>query len=129
MPKLNLTADEAFFYYNAGFAYNPATETKIAGHKRCARELAQAEALYLQAHKCADVGCQWEHDTDAAQDGEQFDTCEFAAIWHRPEDQPAHTLASLGAILDATDTYRRVIRAELAEECADELRAIIEANT
>lgn len=35
-------------------------------------------------------------------------------------------LASLGAIWDADDKYRRVIRAELASECADVLRALME---
>jgi hypothetical protein len=31
-----------FFYAHAGWAYNPATETKQQGRWRCARELAHA---------------------------------------------------------------------------------------
>ena len=113
-----LTPAQAFFFVNAGWSYMAGKESKSLGRTRCAVELAAAEDVYIAAHRVADVSCDWEHDSDAAQDGEHDETCEYACI--RIDGQ---VVASLGAICDASDEYRRVVRAELASECLEQLRA------
>lgn len=127
-----------FFYEHAGFSYDPKTETPEQGRARCAQHLAEAENLFLAAVRVADVGCAWEDDPQGFDDyradkkaGRLADgikkpkTIEIAFIWHRDEDGGETLLASLGGVWDAGTDYRRVVRAELALECADELRAII----
>lgn len=104
-----------FFYQHAGYAYDPTTESKTAGRRRCARALAQAEA-WAQTHG---LTFEWTHDDDAN------------LSWMTPEEQaqPHEVLccvaryrdgaiaACLGGIIDADDrTYGRVIEAELALE-------------
>lgn len=124
--KKQMSPDVAFFFKHAGFGYNPKTETREQGRRRGAVELAAAESVFLNAVKLADVGIEWRHDGEAAQDGEDFDTCESAIIWHRKDSGDIEYLASLGGIIDITADYRRVIRAELAQECAQALQAIID---
>lgn len=126
----NLTEDQAFFYTHAGYSWNaPAGETQEQGRVRCAIQLADAETLYLQAHRVANVYCDWTHDADAHYDarrsggGDDYDTIEQAGLFCDDE-----CLASLGGITDAGANYRRVIRAQLAEECSDRLREIIGTN-
>ena len=123
-----LTPDQKFFFDHAGFSWDPKTETKEQGRERCAIALADAELVYLQAHRVADVGCSWEPDEDSAvmwrEDGEKFDTCEQAVLWFGPGFNDDEVLASLGGITDADADYRRVIRAELALECLDRLQEI-----
>lgn len=128
-----------FFYEYAGFGFDPATETQAQGRLRCAKQLAEAEALYLKAHQCADIGIAWEDDPDGFADyradkragrltkGDAPKRIERAFIWHRHEDdgRGRDWLASLHGIWDADTNYRRVVRAELALECADELRKLI----
>lgn len=120
-----------FFLSHSGYSYDPKTETPMRGRIRCAQESARAESLFLDACRVADVGISWDDDPDGAQHwracGEEFESCESATIWHRDDSGTVHYLASLGGITDADSNYRRVIRAELAQECADELRAILEA--
>jgi hypothetical protein len=130
-----------FFYSNAGFGWNPKTETEGQGRVRSACALAEAEALYLRATEWAAVGITWEHDADAQEDiradiraGRRTrrsapESIDRAVIWHAKDDlrNAVDYLASLGAIEDADEAQRRVIRAELAQECAEELRAIIAA--
>lgn len=131
----------AFFYRCAGFAWDPATETEENGRRRCARELADAERVYRRACGRADVACEWSGDADAWADyradarrgGRRTDdsgnetapqTIECAAIVRRDDAGNVHILASLGAIEDADDDARRVIRAELARECIEDLREL-----
>ncbi len=130
----NLTKDQAFFYTHAGYSWNTsAGETQEQGRVRCAIQLADAETLYLQAHRVADVVIEWEHDEQAHYDarrsggGDDYDTIEQATLWLGPDNREC--LASLGGITDADANYRRVVRAQLADECADRLREIIGANT
>lgn len=133
-----LTPEEAFFFTWAGYSYNPITQTPAAGRTEGATRLADAEALFLQAVKVADVGCEWEEDPDGFHhyradkkagilaDGiKKPERIEQATIWHRDESGTIDYLASLGGIWDADANYRRVVRAELALECADQLRDII----
>lgn len=129
-----LSPAAAFFFEHAGFSYDPITETRDQGRTRGAIALAEAEALYLEAHAWADVVCAWTDDPDAENDwrldkkhgrvtGKKPKTFESCGI----HDADGNCLASLWGIEDADANYRRVVRAELASECADELRAIIAA--
>lgn len=125
-PTTPLSPAAQFFFDHAGSSYNPATETPEQGRTRCAIQLAEAEALYLRAHQVSDVTCEWVTDPDAD------------LSWMRPKDRKnacvegcgiknnEEYLASLWGITDADDDYKRVVRAELALECADQLRQIIE---
>jgi len=52
MAKHKMTATERFFWKHGGFSYGP-NETKAQGKRRCAEEMAQAEA-YAQ-------DCDWRY--------------------------------------------------------------------
>ncbi len=134
-PTRVLSRAAQFFFDHAGYSHDPLTETPEQGRTRCAIALAEAELLYLEAHRVADVVCVWEDDPAGFADyradkkaGRLAEgigkprTIELADIRHGDE-----YLASLGGIWDADENYRRVVRAELARERADELRKIIEA--
>ena len=43
--RTRLTVDQLFFYENAGYSYDPKTETPEQGRIRCARDLADAEMV------------------------------------------------------------------------------------
>lgn len=128
-PTQTLTPDQAFFFKHAGYSHNPKTETPEQGRTRCAIALAEAEALYMQAHRVADVGIEWAEEDPRAlgyRKGKDYkDSLEMATVWHREASGEVNYLAHLGGISDAGINYRRVIRAELAHECADQLRVII----
>lgn len=110
-----MTPAEQFFYDNAGYSWDPNTETREEGRIRCAKELALAEA-YAKRHDWSVV---WEPDWEIGnhqefyggdlRDGEPA-TCEVATLY----DEHGECLASLGCIDDATDEYRRVVAAQLA---------------
>jgi hypothetical protein len=131
-----LTADERFFFEHAGFGYYPERETVDEGRARGAIALAAAEAIYMEAHRVADVGCEWEDDPEGFAD---FDADQRAGRLNDDEQQPERIegcyiwtgntdrayLASLWGIWDADDNYRRVIRAELALESLERLVQII----
>ena len=109
---------ERFFYEHAGYSYNPATESRDAGRRRCAAEMAAAE----RSAREAGIGFEWSEDS--------FDSSEWS------DEQPPWTqyvcvavsadgrvAASLGGIdfgrggTPWTDArYRRVVEAELAAE-------------
>jgi len=108
-----MTPNEKFFHTHAGWSYDPAKETSDQGRIRCAQQLAFAESRLLEAMRVADVGVTWDED--------QMEGAEQAAIWHRDENGKCTHLAALGGIIDATKAYRRVVRAELALECVEEL--------
>lgn len=118
-----LSEAEAFFYENAGYAYDPATETPEQGRVRGARALAQAE-IWLTEH---DLEVQWEDDPD----GQDFDRgTEYADLPHYAatlEDDNGTVLSSLSGVMFADggepwgDPYARVVAAELALEAMDEV--------
>lgn len=139
-----LSRPARFFFEHAGYSYDPKTQTADDGRAECAEALAEAESVLLEAMRCADVGCQWENDDpellgyrkrnpwtpNEEMDGTDFRrSCEQVCIWHRNEDGRCTYLASLGGITDATQAYRRVVRAELALEALADLRRIVDTVT
>lgn len=111
-----------FFYANAGFSYDPKTETPHKGRARCARELAKAErdavalGYTFQWRDDWSVGDHFKEYGEAYNDGEPS-TCE-TCICLDPDGQ---IVESLGCIDDATSDYRRVVEAELASEALAEV--------
>lgn len=106
-----------FFHENAGWGYNPATETPEEGRMRGARLLAEAEAWAREVGLRFDWRDDWDVDHVAEFDcyeDEGPTTCESAAAW-----LGRTVVAALGCIDDATDEYRRVIEAELALEARE----------
>lgn len=124
-PTQPLTPDQRFFFDHGTKSYYPAKETREQGYTRGAIELAAAEDLLMQAMRVSEVSVRWFDDPDGAQNlkrsREKFETCEGCAI----VGPRGEYLADLYSITDADANYRRVIRAELASECVDQLRAII----
>jgi hypothetical protein len=127
-----MTREEQFFYANAGFSYDPKTQTQEEGRKQCAAALAQAESAYIAAHRVANVECIWEDDSTGFADY----LCDkragrLAKGIKKPEsieccriEINGETVASLCGIWDADADYRRVIRAELSVECLFELQGV-----
>jgi hypothetical protein len=106
-----------FFYENAAWGHNPATETAQQGRWRNARKLANAETWAAQAGIRYRWRPDWEidHETefDCYSDGGPG-TCEYVVA-----SLNGNIVASLGCVDDATDEYRRVVEAELALEWSD----------
>lgn len=124
--RKQLTVDQFFFYQNAGYSYDPKTETLEEGRLRSARELADAETIgqrlgYVfewELDECPDLS--WMSDEEREQDHEVL-CCRIPdpeSIWH--------SLASLCGITDPDSRYRRVIEAELAAEAIADLDREIE---
>jgi hypothetical protein len=69
--RKQLTADQFFFYQNAGYVYDSKTETPEQGRLRCAKELAAAEAIgqrlgyafEWEFDECPEVGIRLTHQT------------------------------------------------------------------
>lgn len=126
-----LTKAEKFFYDNAGYSYDPKTETVEEGKIKCAKAMAQAE-MFAREHnwsfsweleqespvsvfgkacpknaKCVDDRCRYAH-YDPESD---FYCC---LIWDN-SDTP-EVIGSLGMIEEPDPEYRRVVEAELALE-------------
>lgn len=116
-----MTPEQAFFHTHAAYSWNPTAQTRAEGKREGAVRLARAEELYLRAHQVADVRCEWQDDPDGATSaGNASGPFEMCTLRHGER-----VLASLGSIDQPDEDYRRVVRAELALECADELRKII----
>lgn len=123
-----MTKAAKFFYDNAGFAYDPKVETEEQGHERCAKMLAEAEAL-ASAEGCwfdwqydhdGCIGCDCGSDDCACSTGEPHEVLWCAM---REGTEPGLVLASLGSICNPTREYRRVVEAELALEAMATLEA------
>lgn len=109
----------AFFHANAGYGYDPKTETAEQGRKRCAVSLARAE----RDARSAGITFEWGYDPDGCigcdcgqsdckcSTGEDHEVLDCVA-----RDRDGVIVASLGAICEPSREYRRVVEAELAQE-------------
>lgn len=106
-----------FFYENAGFSYDPKTETEQAGRMRCARQLAEAEEWALQQG----YSYNWNYcDTTSADFTDDKPAWE---LWRcEVYDEESELVQSLSAIDFGRDgspygqAYAKVVEAELALE-------------
>lgn len=110
-----MTKAEQFFHDNAGFSYDPKTETPEQGKRNTARALARAEAYAKKA------GWQFEVEPDPDADESWMDaTCRNdhgGTAWQVAlyDETRQYVLASLGGCYGDGD-YERVVKAELALE-------------
>lgn len=106
----------AFFTDQAGYSYDPATETPEQGKARCGRELALAEAWLMERPHTVE----WEQDdcpdrSGIEHDGPLFQCCvsvKVGAEWKRE----SLCGIDLGPTGNECDAYMRVVVAELALE-------------
>ena len=112
-----------FFLANAGYSYDPKTQTPMQGRRECARKLADAE------RGARDAGYSFHWGEDPHADSSDFSNRKPAyRLWCVDMFNPEGiTVASLGGIdfgrdgSPWSDPYRRVVEAELACEIpADE---------
>lgn len=118
-PKTAKQVAFDFFFANAGFSYDPKTETQAKGKARCAREMAKDEA------KASALGFtfEWEYDQEGCS-GCACDNPECACsnqtehetLYCLCRDASGTVVASLSGICEPTREYRRVVEAELAGE-------------
>lgn len=107
-----------FFLRNAGFSYDPKTETADDGRRRHARDLANAERRGARAE--LSFGWSIDPDNDSSEWCDEPPAYEQWACVCR--DANGIAVASLGGIdfgrdgLPYSDPYRRVVEAELAQE-------------
>lgn len=112
-----MNADQKFFYENAGYSYNPATETQDEGRTRCARELADAEARGRDAGLSFDWSVDQDSDSRDHAKGARYELWQCVCY-----DAEGKAVAYLGAVdfgrngSPHSDNYRRVVEAELAQE-------------
>jgi len=123
-----MTNQEKFFYDNAGYSYNAATETAEEGRVRCAKALAAAESEMMYRPWYVE----WTDDDQDAQfqdeNGEWQEAPAVVAMLMRYFDDPdrqVDCLASLGGITESDNAteranYRRVVEAELALQALEE---------
>lgn len=134
IPKLS--AAEQFFFDHAGFSHKT-NEPAEVGHRRCAKQLAKAEA---RAEKigiqydwqlddeqaycyCDDPTCKYHEGSDYEWETlycVAYKDCHCANHSHKPHKD---IVGSLSGIMEPDANYRRVIQAELASEYFAEVRA------
>lgn len=113
-----LTKQEQFFYDNGGFSFDPAKETALQGHIRCAKELAIAENWLRDAD---DIHVDISPDSDADESFMENEPEEYKAKWSgkawyvRLYSDANPCLASLSSCY-GDSKYERVVTAELALE-------------
>lgn len=109
-----------FFLKNAGFSYNPATETPAKGKARCARELAKAE----RDASALGYTFEWliDEDADNSWMDEELKAENQEAFWCACYDYEGTLRASLSGIFEPSHEYRRVVEAELAQEALESVK-------
>lgn len=123
-PTTNLNEAAAFFFKHAGYSYDPKTETPEQGRTRVAQTLELAERFA----RSYGLVFAWEVDPDI--DSSDFDDSDEPwQLWQCcAYDQDENLRASLGGIdlgrdgHPDSDTYARVIEAELADEVLGQQR-------
>ena len=113
-----MNTQEQFFYAHAGYNYDPKTETRGQGHRRCARALAEAEE---HARRMGWVA-EWVRDEEPWEGDGEAPSEVLGCIL---KNQRGEVLDALWSIGDPTREYRRVVEAELAEEARGEIMASI----
>jgi len=107
-----------FFLANAGYSYDPKTETPMKGRIRCAQLLAKAEQT------ACDLGYAFEWCMDQYSDSSEFSEESPAySLWvcvmRDPDGLAVDSLGGVDFGRDGTpwgDSYRRVVEAEMACE-------------
>lgn len=115
-PQTPKQAAYLFFLRNAGYSYDPKTQTPRQGRSETARKLAKAE----RDARALGYSFEWEDDWSVGDHQKEFDcyadgvpeTCESCLM----RDPAGKVVQSLGCVDDATREYRRVVEAELALE-------------
>ena len=121
-----MNAAVEFFKAQAGYGYNPETETPDEGKQRCAEQLAQAETLAKQLGYFAVweqdqdgcVGCDCQSPDCACSNGDEHE-CLVCLLYDgsKPLDEGVMwPVASLGSVCQPSREYMRVVEAELALE-------------
>lgn len=119
MSKKTMPADVRFFYDHAGYSWDPKTETKAQGRRRCAEEYAHAERSRPESWSF-----KWDYDPDIGPTewldmmGSEQDAPDEVLSCVLVDSRGQH-LASLWGIADPDRNYRRVIEAELTMEATD----------
>ena len=125
-----LTHQEQFFYDNAGYSYDPATQSQEQGRIECARLLADAETeafnrsyWFIWDTDSDSRSADWiDADEDGGANRDPWITWQCAIVEHVEGCGQPRTLASLGGIDfgrdgdPSTSDYSRVVQAELAAE-------------
>lgn len=113
-----------FFYANAAYSYNPATQTEEEGRRQCAELLADAE------RRGSDAGLAFEWSIDRDSDSSDWsDDPDPWQVWQcLCRDESGDVVAALAGIDFGRDgdpwgdNYRRVVEAELAAEALPDTR-------
>ncbi len=124
MKSTKTTAHDAavaFFHANGCYSYDPATQTPEEGRRASALALADAEALWLEVVRANLARFEVRPDPMGTLDYE-VPCCGMVLL-----DNEDQSLASLWGIDDSSPRYQRVVRAELVLDCADALKAMLEA--
>jgi hypothetical protein len=116
--RKSLTPTQLFFFENAGYSYDPKTETPEQGRRRCAVSMAADEEYVTNLINSTGWHYEWTYDQDI---DDSWMTDEERAKDHTWEcctlfDGDDNVMASCGGIVDADHNYRRVMEAELAGE-------------
>jgi hypothetical protein len=122
-PKRQTAKQAAFYFFlkNAGYSYDPKTETPKQGRARCARELAKAErdarALGYSFEWVDDecIGCDCDNPECECSSGEPHES--LCCIIR---DENGRVAGSLGSICKPSREYARVVEAEVASEALAE---------
>ena len=114
---------ERFFFENAGYSYNPATETREQGRAKCAAALARAE----RNARSAGIWFEWSlDDLDSSEWSDERPS--WAQYRCLAMNQSGRVVAALGGIdfgrdgTPSNSSYRRVVEAELATEALADTR-------
>lgn len=106
-PTQKLTTDQAFFFENAGWSFDPQKETREEGRTRCALNLAAAEALA----RASGLSFRWVDDPDVKPN-------KYGCIVFDSRGNAGPSLWGIGFRRGKSpwggDPYRRVVEAELA---------------
>lgn len=117
-----LTPDQQFFYNQAGYSYDPKTQTKEEGKRECAIALAEAEFIA----KARNVRFEWRKDDITSEDFS--DEKPFYRLWYCIARFNGDVISSLGGIdfgrnkSPFGEPYKRVVEAELCLEFASEAK-------